>query len=227
MLDVHPPHHPATNVKDLVVHLVTITIGLFIALSIEGCIDWRHHVHVAGEARAMMRAEIGHNESDLQTALPIIKKERAAMDTNLAYVNKVQANPGSKDAQHGSLSAEFKIIGLRETAWRAAQSSGALGYMPYDEAQRYSGVYEAQQKFLASQNVVMSDYARFIGQLYKSNMFGDKDMTADQAAGFAEAFRVWKAHLMFVDLYLQESAAYDDALLHNKTEPGGFHEELH
>jgi hypothetical protein len=39
MLDVHPPHEPAHSWRDILIHLATITIGLFIALSLEGRVE--------------------------------------------------------------------------------------------------------------------------------------------------------------------------------------------
>ena len=36
MLDVHPPHEKMHGFKDFLLHLFTITIGLLIALGLEG-----------------------------------------------------------------------------------------------------------------------------------------------------------------------------------------------
>jgi hypothetical protein len=40
MLDVHSPHEPIIGWKDFLLHLFTITIGLLIALSLEGTVEW-------------------------------------------------------------------------------------------------------------------------------------------------------------------------------------------
>ena len=42
--DIHPPHQAAHSWRDIFVHLATITVGLFIALSLEGCVEWQHHL---------------------------------------------------------------------------------------------------------------------------------------------------------------------------------------
>ena len=39
MLDVHPPHEKMHGFKDFLLHLLTITIGLLIALGLEGCVE--------------------------------------------------------------------------------------------------------------------------------------------------------------------------------------------
>ena len=42
MLDVHPPHEKMHGFKDFLLHLLTITIGLLIALGLEGCVEhWK------------------------------------------------------------------------------------------------------------------------------------------------------------------------------------------
>jgi hypothetical protein len=42
-MDVHPPHLPIHTWKDFLLHLLTITIGLFIALTLEASIESIHH----------------------------------------------------------------------------------------------------------------------------------------------------------------------------------------
>jgi hypothetical protein len=66
MLDVHPPHEPAYTWRDFFVHLATITIGLFIALTLEGCVEWTHHRHLVREARDNLRSEIEENQKELR-----------------------------------------------------------------------------------------------------------------------------------------------------------------
>jgi len=70
MLDVHAPHSPLHGTKEFFFHLFTITVGLLIATQIESCVEWRHHVHLAEEARASLRVEIQKNFDDLKAAEP-------------------------------------------------------------------------------------------------------------------------------------------------------------
>lgn len=42
---------------------------------------------------------------------------------------------------HGSISNTLDFDSLDDAAWRTARDTGALGYMPYQEIQRYSDVY--------------------------------------------------------------------------------------
>lgn len=75
MLEVHPPHEPIHGWRDFFIHLTTITIGLVIALSLEGCVEWRHHRHLVHEAEAGLQIEIKANAKEVQGALDDVQKE--------------------------------------------------------------------------------------------------------------------------------------------------------
>jgi hypothetical protein len=224
-LDVHAPHHPIGGWKDFFVHLVTITVGLLIAVGIEGCVELHREHKLVGEARATMREEIQHNSESMNGALKNLKTQRAMMKKNIEALTKIQENPKDRAAQDASISADYSIVGLRDTAWRTAQTTGALGFMPYAEAQRYSDVYGAQKDFLDQQNKILEDEAQFLGMMAKTN-FGHNDVTAEQASEALERFGVWNAHLMYLDLMAQLSAGTNQAFLEGREAPHELHEGI-
>jgi hypothetical protein len=58
MLDVHPPHEKMHGFKDFLLHLLTITIGLLIALGLEGYAErWRQR-ELKNDADTKLRQEI-------------------------------------------------------------------------------------------------------------------------------------------------------------------------
>ena len=65
-MDVQPPHQPVRGWKDFALHLLTITIGLFIALSLEAAVQSLHHRHLVRDAR---RQEGGSTSSQLELEL--------------------------------------------------------------------------------------------------------------------------------------------------------------
>ncbi len=50
-MDIHGPQGPIQSVKHFFLHLLTITIGILIALSLEGIVEWAHHRSLVSEAR--------------------------------------------------------------------------------------------------------------------------------------------------------------------------------
>ncbi len=61
MLDIHPPHSRIQGFKDFSLHLLTITIGLLIALSLESCVEWQHRRHLVREAEDGLNGEVKEN----------------------------------------------------------------------------------------------------------------------------------------------------------------------
>ena len=59
-MDVHLPGSIRTW-KDFLLHLLTITIGLFIALTLEAAVESVHHRHLVREAHVNLRSEIEIN----------------------------------------------------------------------------------------------------------------------------------------------------------------------
>lgn len=224
-LDVHAPHGRIEGWKDFLTHLLTISVGLLIAVGIEGCVELHREHKLVQEARATMREEIQHNSGQMKEALGNLDKQAATIQKNMEFLTRIQENPKDKEAQKASISADFSIVGLRDTAWKTAQTTGALSFMPYAESQRYSDVYGSQQEFLDQQNKILEDEAQFLGLVAKTN-FGHKDVTSEQASLALERFGVWRAHLGYLDLMAKVTAANDVAFLEGKEGPHEMHMDL-
>ncbi len=225
-LDVHAPHHSIVGWKDFLVHLLTITIGLLIAVGIEGCVELHREHKLVQEARETMREEILYNVGQMKQAVGNLKTQRETMQKNIDVLTRIQENPKDKAAQDASITANYSIVGLRETAWKTAQTTGALAFMPYAEAQRYSEVYGTQKEFLDQQNKTLEDEAQFLGLMAKTN-FGHNDVTAEQASMALERFGIWNAHLLYLDLMAKVGAQTDQAFLDGKEPPREMHEDIH
>ena len=55
MLDVHAPEHGIHGVRDFFVHLLTISVGLLIAVGLEASVEALHHRSERKEAEATLR----------------------------------------------------------------------------------------------------------------------------------------------------------------------------
>jgi TolA-binding protein len=224
-LDVHAPHHSIGGWKDFFVHLVTITVGLLIAVGIEGCVELHREHKLVRDARETMREEIQHNSDQMKDAVVKLDQQTATMKKNIETLTRIQENPKDKTAKDAQISAEFSIVGLRETAWKTAQTTGALSFMPYAEAQRYSDVYGTQKDFLDQQEKILEDEAQFLGVMGKTN-FGHGPITQEQASLALERFGIWQAHLTYVDMMARVTAENDAAFLVGKEGPREAHINL-
>ena len=142
-MDVHPPHSPIHSVKEFLVHLLAITIGLLIALGLESSVEWVHHRHVAREARENIFQEMRDNRQIVTAHLSAIPGETGYLNELLAAVNS------PKNAQSEKKIAQFNWMMplLSESSWIAASSTGATSYMDYAEVKRYSQVYAVQSLY--------------------------------------------------------------------------------
>ena len=82
-MDVHAPHHAIEGWKDFFVHLVTISVGLLIAVGIEGCVELHREHKLVQEARATMREEIEHNSAQMKDTVANLKKQSEMMQKNI------------------------------------------------------------------------------------------------------------------------------------------------
>jgi hypothetical protein len=229
MLDVHLPHKGIKGVWEFFIHLFTITVGLLIATQIESCVEWRHHVHLAEEARQSLRAEIQHNLNDLKQALPALKQWRAQIDTDLEEMERIQEHPEDIKNQHATLAISFSAAILHDTAWRTAQSTGALAQMPYEEAERYTGIYQAQAALMAIEDKPLEDVAAINGMIAKFNYHSNPSsrITREQASALAEKLGQMRMHLSIGASLLQADMELSSAYLENREPRHDFTETLH
>ena len=148
-MDIHPPHGPVNSFKDFLLHLLTVILGILIALSLEGLIEWHHHRSLAEEARSNLTAEIRENRQLLAGGLPAApaaeQRLKATIETIEAY------RKDRRDDRTSKLDWSFGLFPLSATGWSTASSTGALSYMDYSEVQGYTRAYVLQDEFLTMQ----------------------------------------------------------------------------
>lgn len=200
MLDVHPPHEPVHGVRDFILHLTTITIGLFIALSLEGLVEWQHHRHLVHEAEASLHDEIKTNAQDIQGTLDELHKQQANLKHDVVVLKYVMQNHKMPD--HDSMEVTFHIQTFESVSWKTAQNTGALAYMSYDQAKQYSDIYATQNDLAGSEQQAARDAIISLGPFLNLD---DKDPnpTEAQAASMKDKIEILQGQLLLVDSFMQ------------------------
>jgi len=196
VLDVHPPHEPIYSWRDFFVHLATITSGLLIALSLEGCVEWRHHRQLVHEAEESLLTEIKANAGDLQGALDDVRKERELLKQDIALMKKIIANP--KVQNRDEVMINFHIRTFKDVSWKTAQSTGALSYMPYERAQEYSDIYNAQDEIYWAEREAVRDTVVSVGPFLNSAK-GDVNPGGEEAVKIKTNLEVLQGQLTFME----------------------------
>jgi hypothetical protein len=159
-MDVHAPHKPINSIKEFLVHLLAITIGLLIALGLEASVEWIHHRHQARDARENIYQEFRANHQDVLRQLSALPAEEKHLDEILSAIDSVQHGRPYKPL--GGF--HWTSILLRDSAWEAASSTGAIAFMDYDEVKRYSKLYAAQKLYSSTQQ-------RYLEERHEMNVF--------------------------------------------------------
>jgi hypothetical protein len=200
MLDVHPPHGPTHGARDFFIHLFTITIGLLIALSLEGCVEWQHHRHLVHEAEASLHTEIANNAKDLQDTIDDLHKQQEALKHDVVVLKYIMKN--HKAPEHGNMDISFHIRGFDNVSWKTAQSTGALSYMPYDRAEEYSDIYAIQDELQSAEQQAARDAIISLGAFLNSDD-NDPDPTEGQASTMKDKIEVLQGQLLLVDSFMK------------------------
>lgn len=156
-MDVHPPHGGIHGWRDFFIHLVVITLGLLIALGLEGIVEWRHNRHLLHTAEANLRAELQENQNTLAGDMRFLDAAQKQTQSDLSIL---QAFRGTNQVS-GELKFNWTWRSLTSAAWDTARNTGAVALMNYDSAERYSDIFSQQA-------VVGSQSQAFVRDIYRT-----------------------------------------------------------
>ena len=155
MLDVHPVHGKMHGFKDFLLHLFTISVGLLIALALEGCVERWHHREIRDEADSNLRQEIRDNAKEIEESRGHILSEQENLKKVLPFL---EARKAGKNYDIHEIQLGYSIGQLQDASWKTAAATGALSYMDYGHVQRYAEAYQLQEKYSALQDETVREY---------------------------------------------------------------------
>jgi uncharacterized protein (DUF1501 family) len=194
MIDVHAPHERIHGYKDFLLHLLTITVGLLIALGLEGCVERWHNHELRLQAEASIRQEVRDNSDEMKQLHGFITEEELRLGKVLQYLHAREA--GEKFNVAG-LQLGFSIGSLSESSWRTAAATGALNQMDYSQVQTYAALYQLQERFDGLQDQTFSDFQ--VLQSYVVGGFNPETFPAADAARAEVDVKHALAHLAVMD----------------------------
>jgi hypothetical protein len=68
-MDIHAPEGPTHSFKDFLIHIVIVTIGILIALGLEGVRETVYEHRIVRDARENFHAELQANRANLDKEL--------------------------------------------------------------------------------------------------------------------------------------------------------------
>jgi hypothetical protein len=156
-VDVSPPQQPIHSWKDFLLHLLTITVGLFIALTLEAAIESMHHRHLVREARANLQGEIVENRKLYAVNVLKLQLNRNQLAHDIEQLRELR-DGGKPD--NVDLSWNWDWNSYRDAAWKTAHESGAVSYMDSASISTYSTVYAQQDYVNATAVAILNEESR-------------------------------------------------------------------
>jgi hypothetical protein len=135
-MEIHGPEGPTKSFKDFLIHIVIVTVGILIALGLEGIRETINIHRIVRDARENFRVELKANRGNLDKELKNDAETLARIDRIVADLPELRKNFAQFRARVGELfPSEYFFSSSR---WEAALSSGALSHMSVDEVNRYA-----------------------------------------------------------------------------------------
>jgi hypothetical protein len=173
-MDIHAPNEPIRSLKDFLYHMLTVVLGIVIALSLEGMLEWGRHRRLVRETEEFLASEIRINQARLEAGLARAPDAEKRLRQAIRMAQNRQAKNKSKDPDT-RLDLSFGLFPLNSTNWTEAQSSGALSLMDPVDVQHYTRIYVLQEHFLAMQDNTLGRWLEL--QKWASFISDAKDLT--------------------------------------------------
>src|SRR5579859_4170052 len=155
MLDVHLLDHRIGGFRDFTVHLLTITVGLLIAIGLEQSVEAMHHRHQRKEAEKLIREEIQDNQNALRENAKVLMDEINGMNHTLTSLEAISNGHGGELSEK---EIQFQEGPMQDSAWRTASTTGVLSYMDYGEVEKFSAAYKMQDQLQMMEQLAGNDY---------------------------------------------------------------------
>jgi hypothetical protein len=138
-MEIHAPIGKVESLKEFATHILIVTIGILIALGLEGIREsWRHHSEVS-EARESFRAELQLDLKQLKQDQASVSQADIKVDQIISDLPRLVKSPEELEQRVRGIQPGFYFF--RTTAWESALSSGALTHMKRAELDRFVDAY--------------------------------------------------------------------------------------
>ncbi len=152
-MDIHAPERPVHSIRDFLVHIAIVTLGILIALGLEGVRETLHEHKLVHETRENFHQELKQGLEHMDDELPRVTAGKKKLDALLQTLSS-----GKPDSQ--KIASELKSVNnpyyfFATNSWQTALSSGALAHMSTDEVSAYAWAAEGTRIYAGAQNATL------------------------------------------------------------------------
>jgi len=179
-MDIHGPMKRVESLKEFFTHILIVTIGILIALGLEGIREsWREHA-IASEARESIRAELTRNLKKFnedQEQLRHANEQLAQIEENLPQLAK---SPAQLKQRLGSTWFRFYGYAFETSAWEEAVSSGAVAHMDKEDVHRFATYYVDMKNYQDITRNTFPVFADFRGFFLSHDSFSQSELSVGE-----------------------------------------------
>jgi hypothetical protein len=135
-MEIHGPEGPTNSFKDFAIHIVIVTIGILIALGLEGVREAIYVRRIVRDARENFHVELQGNRANLDKELKNDRETLSQLNQIILDLPELRKNPNEFRARVGKIYPSGYFFS--SSRWEAALSTGALGHMSVDEVNQYA-----------------------------------------------------------------------------------------
>jgi hypothetical protein len=155
-MEIHGPEGPTSSFKDFLIHIVIVTIGILIALGLEGIREAIYVHRVVRDARENFHVELVGNRRNLDRELKNDSEMLAQLNQIIADLPKLRKDPAEFRARVAKLYPSGYFFS--SSRWESALSTGALGHMSVDEVNQYAEVNFLAHAYTALESQTNTDW---------------------------------------------------------------------
>jgi hypothetical protein len=129
--------------------LFTVTLGVLIALSLDGLKGWLEDRRLVTTARVAIERELSDNLEEVRIAAATADQRMEKLTVALRLANDLIESETSTVTR---VDLGFELAEVSSASFDTAGRNGALALMRYEEARTYSRIYQSQQRFVDYQS---------------------------------------------------------------------------
>jgi hypothetical protein len=171
-VDIRKPK-PFHSAREFFSEMLSVTVGILIALSLEALIDQYRTDRLIDYARDDFRFELQGNRDKLTGDLQKARQTEASLRTLVEAGRILLKHQPLPATMNLGLSRSF--VELRSAAWTSALSTQVMGHFPPREARALAEAYSEQEAFTSAEQAAQQQWFSLSGYVDDA-----KDLTDDQ-----------------------------------------------
>lgn len=199
-MDLHVPEAPIRSLKDFLLHILIVTIGILIALGLEQAVEAYHRAKLAHDAVESFSKELTDDREEMDAEVADMPHVRDTIAAMIATLQSPHPEPIKYPAIHYNV--------MSTASWEAAVATQALNELPYDTVHGFAQAYGILRIFDDVGRKALEEWQ----QLHN---YGDDPakMTADQRNTLIEKLRSYENFTHIIEEVGRKNADIFDRVL--------------